>query len=60
MTNANEQDRLWNELLRAAEQLLEAREDQMLTRIEWDRLQTAVRDCRSSGDATSNPEHPHA
>ncbi len=32
----------YENLLRAAETLLERREDQMLTRVEWDALQTAV------------------
>ena len=51
-------DRASQRLLRAAQNLLEAREDAMVTIDNWEALQKAVAECKRSGRRPPSPPPP--
>lgn len=51
-------DRAYQRLLRAAQNLLEAREDAMVTIDNWEALQKAVAECQRSGRRPPSPPPP--
>ena len=53
-------DRAYQRLLRAAQNLLEAREDAMVTIDNWEALQKAVAECQRSGRRPPSPAQPPA
>ena len=53
-------DRAYQRLLRAAQNLLEAREDAMVTIDNWEALQKAVDECQRPGRRPPSPAQPPA